>query len=325
MQRIGEVPEGPVHALSLGREPGVEVRLLDLGATLHSIRVTCGDGVRRELTLGHADVATALGSDDYLGGTIGRVANRVAGARFDLDGETVVLAPNEGRTSLHGGPVGFDKRLWRVVEHDADRAVLELVSDDGDQGFPGRVTARLALHVHADGLDLELTATTDAPTPVALTSHLYLCLGDHGVRDHVLRVDADAVHLVDDESIPLPGPPSPVAGTAYDLREGARIGDLVEALGGLDHDYAVTGEGLREVARLECDATRTRAVLSSDQPDLQVYTGQGLHEPFAAYDALALEPQVVPDAVHRPGAPDVVLRPGQAYTSRIAWRFETTG
>lgn len=314
-----------MHALRLGRAPGVEVELLDLGATVRRVWATCGDGVRRDLTLHHDDPADALTSPDFLGGTIGRVANRIAGGRFELDGREVVLDANEGRTTLHGGPVGFDKRLWRVVSHDDAAAVLELTSVDGDQGFPGTVTARLEVRVLDAGLDLELSAVTDRPTPVALTSHLYLCLGDDGVLDHELEVPAETVHQVDEDKVPLPGPPATVRGTAYDLRGGVRVRDLADRLGGLDHDYPVPGEGHRRLATLTCRETRTRAVLHSDQPDVQVYTGHGLAAPFAAYAALALEPQVVPDAVHRPDAPDVVLRPGTTRTSRISWRFEPVG
>lgn len=323
MLQVAEVPEGPVHRLTLGAAPGVEVDLLDLGATVVGLRVTGGDGVRRDVTLAHAEPTDALVSTEYLGGTIGRVANRVAGGRFTLDGRTVEVAPNEGRTSLHGGPVGFDRRLWRVEELEDDRAVLALTSRDGDQGFPGTLEARLEVTVGPDTLDLRLSATTDAPTPVALTSHLYLSLDgpDVGVLDQELQLAANRVHLVDDETIPLPGPARPLDGTAYDLRTPRPLREVVAATGGVDHDYVLTGTGLRDVAWLTSPATRTRAVLSTDQPDLQVYTGQALTS-YAAHAGLALEPQTVPDAVNRPDALDTVLRPGETYSSRISWRFE---
>lgn len=330
LQQVAEVPEGPVHRFTLGAAPGVELDLVDLGATVAGLRVTGGDGVRRDVAVTYGDPTDALEATEYLGGTIGRVANRIAGARFALDGREVQVAANEAEQLLHGGPVGFDKRLWRVEEHDERRAVLTLTSPDGDQGFPGTLEVRLEVQVGDDTVDLVLSATTDAPTPVALTSHLYLCLtgADEttaGIRDHDLQVAANRVHLVDDDLVPLPGPARPLDGSPYDLRVPRHLADVVaETDGGLDHDYVLTGEGMREVAWLSAPLSRTRAVLSTDQPDLQVFTGQGLtsHRPYAG---LALEPQTPPDSVNRAGAdgfPDVTLRPGETYTCRISWRFE---
>lgn len=330
LQQVATVPEGPVHRLTLGAAPGVELDLVDLGATVAGLRVTGGDGVRRQVAVTYADPTDTLTATEYLGGTIGRVANRVAGARFELDGDEVQVAANEGAHLLHGGPVGFDKRLWRVEEHDDHRAVLSLTSDDGDQGFPGTLEVRLEVEVGDDTLDLVLSATTDAPTPVALTSHLYLCLtgADEttaGIRDHDLQLAANRVHHVDDELIPVAGPARPLDGSPYDLRTSRHLADVVaETGGGLDHDYVLTGSGMREVAWLTAPLARSRAVLSTDQPDLQVFTGQGLssHRPYAG---IALEPQTPPDAVNRAGAdgfPDITLRPGETYTCRISWRFE---
>ena len=142
---FGEMPDGrDVRLLTIGSEPGPVVEVLTLGATVHRLFVRGGDRVRRNVVLGHPDVAERLASTDYIGGTIGRYANRIAGGRFELGGRTVEVRTHDRGNSLHGGPEGFDVRLWDVVSHTADEVVLSLVSPDGDQGFPGEVTARCA-------------------------------------------------------------------------------------------------------------------------------------------------------------------------------------
>src|SRR5690349_2432604 len=137
VETFGTSSRGPVHTLLIGSPPGPVLEVLDLGATVHRLWVTGGDGVRRNVVLGHATPEEYLTSTAYLGGTIGRYANRIRGGRFELDGEEIQVATNEGGNTLHGGPVGFDKVVWRVVEHDDDQLALELVSPGGDQGFPG--------------------------------------------------------------------------------------------------------------------------------------------------------------------------------------------
>ena len=152
-----------------------------------------------------ADYAAA--SNPYLGATVGRYANRVGAARFSLDGTCYELAANEGATCLHGGPVGFDARRWSVVDADEASLELELVSPDGDQGFPGTVTARVRYVVSDDTVTIEHRAETDAPTVVSLTNHAYFNLAGRGtVDDHRLTVAADAYLPVDAHSIPLGWP-----------------------------------------------------------------------------------------------------------------------
>src|SRR3954471_20654922 len=153
---FGAVPQGPVHRLTIGSEPGPVLELLDLGATVHRLWVTGGDGVRRNIVLGHATAEEYLTSEDYVGATVGRYANRIHGARFELEGRTVQLAANEGDNQLHGGPVGFDKQVWEIVETTAEEATLRLVSPDGDQGYPGTVTALAHFAVAEDTVRLVL-------------------------------------------------------------------------------------------------------------------------------------------------------------------------
>ncbi len=343
---VGEMPDGRrVERLVLGGEPGVELHLLTLGSTVQRLRVTGGDGVRRDVALGYADVASYLAGDDYLGAVVGRYANRIAHGRFELDGEQVQVGVEDRGHSLHGGPDGFDDRLWEVVERDPaarpSYAVLRLVSPDGDQGFPGRLTADARWEVEGDVVRLVLSATTDATTVVNLTSHLYLNLDgdDAGTVDHhELRVPASAYLPVDATAIPL-GEQAPVDGTPFDLRTPTRVADLGRAdhpqlrdAQGIDHDLVVDGEGMRLVAELSSARTRTRALVRSDRPGLQVYAGNFLDGTTVSRagrllrqgDGLALEPQLHPDSPHHlgePGWPSPVLRPGETATTTIEWEL----
>jgi len=313
-----------VPLLTIGSAPGPVVEVLALGATVHRLEVTGGDGERRNVVLGHPDVAERLASGDYIGGTIGRYANRIAAGRFVLDGREVTVGAHDRGNSLHGGPEGFDVRLWDVVSHGPDEVVLSLTSPDGDQGFPGTVEVTVTYRVDGDTVSVAMAATTDATTVVNLTNHAYLNLDGEGagtIDDHLLLVEADSYTPVDATGIPL-GEHAPVAGTPFDFREAAPIGPAVRAehpqvvdARGIDHNYVVRGEGLRRAAVLESPRTRTRVELWADQPGLQVYTGNFLDGTrrstsggrYRQGDGIALEPQLFPDSPNRPAWPSAVL------------------
>ena len=250
---FGTMPDGrPVSRLVLGTAPGLELHLLDLGATIHRLLVTGADGVRRDVALGHPTVADHLASDAYLGATVGRYANRIRAGRLEVDGRPVQIGTNDRGNALHGGPEGFDARLWDVVEVSPTTAVLGLRSPAGDQGFPGTLDVRARFEVGPDTVALTLTARTDAPTVVNLTQHVYLNLDGEGsgtVDDHELQVAASRFTPVDGGGIPLDGH-EPVDGTPFDLREPRRVGDVVRsrhpqvaAAQGIDHDLVPDGSG----------------------------------------------------------------------------------
>ncbi len=327
-------------ALVVGEAPGPELQVLPLGATVHRLLVTCGDGVRRDVCLGFPGPAELLASTDYIGGTIGRYANRIARGRFVLDGDDVAVATHDRGNHLHGGPDGFDRKMWDVVAQDAGRVLLRLVSPDGDQGFPGELTAEAQFSVTADAVELELSAVTTRPTVVNLTSHAYFNLAGPGViDDHLLEVPSARYTPVDETGIPL-GDHAPVAGTPFDLRKPTRIGDVVRAAHpqlvrarGIDHNFVIDGVGWRRMAALVSPPTATRMEVWSDQPGLQVYTGNFLDGGTTSRDGrllrqgdgIALEPQLAPDTPNRPGWPSAVLRPGETYRSRMAWHFHALG
>lgn len=306
----------PDQTLVLGAAPGPVVEVLPLGATVHRLEVTGGDGVRRNVVLGHATTEERLSGRDYLGATVGRYANRIAGGRLEIDGTTYALDAHDRGNLLHGGGDGFDRRIWEVVDADPDRARLRLVSPDGDQGFPGRLVAEIEYAVTETGVRMTITAETDAPTVCNLTHHGYANLdgAESGSIDgHRLTVPADLYTPVDDTAIPL-AEHAPVAGTRFDLRDGPLLSDV----GAVDHNFVVRGSGMRTMATLDSPGTRTRLEIRSHQPGLQVYTGDALGRPRTG---VALEPQLFPDSPHHPEWPSAVLRPGESYRHVLEWRF----
>lgn len=335
---FGSSPLGPVQLITIGSAPGPVLELLDLGATVHRLWVTGGDGVRRNVVLGHASPQEYLDSAYYLGGTIGRYANRIAGGRFHLDGRDVQLARNDRGNALHGGLEGFDQRLWEVAESAEEHAVLRLVSPDGDQGFPGRLEVRARFEATADSVEVSFEAITDATTVVNLSSHAYFNLDGEGsgtIDDHLLCVQAEEYLPVDDTGIPLGGL-TPVVDTPFDVRRPTLVGTCVRgrhpqviAAHGIDHNYAPTGSGWRVVATLESPRTRTSMLLRSDQPGLQVYTGNFLDgtarstegELYRQGDGIALEPQLFPDSPNRSDFASPLLAPGRTYRAALSWQF----
>jgi aldose 1-epimerase len=339
VSNAGVLPDGrPVRRIVLGAPPGPVLTLLDLGATVQSLEVLCGDGLRRDVVLGQESPEQYLESTDYLGATVGRYANRIARGRFRLDGTEVVVGTHDRGNHLHGGPDGFDRRTWEIAAHTDTHAELVLVSPDGDQGFPGTVRAAVRFEVAGDEVRVDLTASTDATTVVNLTSHAYFNLDGTGagtVDDHELTVEADEYTPADRTGIPL-GSHAPVSGTAFDFRTPARIGPAVRSgeeqvtwARGVDHNYVLRGSGLRRAAALTSRRTGTTLELHTDQPGLQVYTGNFLDGSrpsadggrYRQGDGIALEPQLFPDTPNRPEFGSAVLRPGETYRSSLVWRF----
>ncbi|MGJ9423386.1 aldose epimerase family protein [Aeromicrobium sp. CF3.5] len=307
--------DGDVQVVRIGAEPGPVVDLLTLGAAIHRLDIVCGDGRRRNVALGHDRVEDRLTSPFYIGGTIGRYANRIAGGRFELDGQTVQVATNDRGNTLHGGPDGLDRRNFAIVEHRPDSVTFALTSPDGDQGFPGVLDLRIRYAVHDDGLEVTQQATADAATVVNLTNHAYLNLEGAGagpIDHHLLRVLAQQYTPVDEAALPL-GEHEPVEHTRFDLRK------LTSIPAGIDHNFVIDGAGMRHAAELSAPRTNTRVDVWSDQPGLQVHTLE--FPPGSARGGVALEPQLPPDTPNHPDWPSARLGPGEQYTARIRWRF----
>ena len=246
----------------------------------------------------------------YLGAIVGRYANRIANARFTLDGRTYRLAANSGAHNLHGGVTGFDKRVWRAAAGGGGGAAsleLRYLSPDQEEGFPGNLDVSVTYTLtDRNELIVDYFATTDKPTPVNLTQHSYFNLAGEGdVTNHLLQIDSDAITAVDQDLIPT-GVVEPVAGTPFDFRTltpiGARRG------GNYDHNFVLNG-GVRVV---EPKSGRSLDVHTTE-PGMQLYTGYSR--------GLCLETQHFPDSPNQPSFPSTILRPGTEYRSRTAFTF----
>lgn len=316
------LPDGRrVDAITL-RGGGLTARLLTLGATVQDLRM---EDVDHPLVLGCADPADYLGQGLYMGAVVGRVANRIGGARFTLNGRDHRTDPNfRGRHTLHGGTQGTHWHVWTIEKACDDSATLSLVLPDGGMGFPGTLSIQATFSLADAALTVDFQAQADAPTPCNLAHHGYFNLDGGGdVRSHRLRVAADRYLPVDDDLIPLPGS-APVDGTPFDFRAGRPI-----APGGYDHNLCLSDGPVapRVVAEL-IGKSGIRMEIETDQPGLQVYDGAHFdgvagpdgrrHGPFAG---VALETQGWPDAPNRPDFPGTILRPGQTYRHHVAYRF----
>ena len=328
-------PTHPQPTSVLLEADGLLLEVLSAGASVRRLEVTDPSGASTNVVLGHADPVMYAVEGGYLGATIGRFGNRLSGGRFVLDGTLFEVVTNEGRNTLHGGLVGFDRLPWDVVEQRTDLVRLALHSPDGDQGFPGALDVSVTYSVAPGLVRIDYVATADRDTVVNLTNHAYFNLAGEGrgvIDDHVLSIEADAFTPTDAELIPT-GEIRDVSGTAFDWREPRAIGpglgadDEQLAFGqGLDHNFIVRGAGLRPVATLRAPSGLTLSV-ASDQPGVQVYTGAHFDGTVvgtsgAAYSpraGIALETQGFPDAPNHQHFPSTVLRAGHRLTSTTTW------
>jgi aldose 1-epimerase len=318
------------------RADGLLLEVVPAGAAVRRLVLLDGED-ETDVVLGFDDASLYGTGRDYLGATIGRYGNRIAGARFTLDGVEHRLSPNENGNTLHGGADGFDQRAWTVVEHGESHVTLTLHSPDGDQGFPGALDVAVTYSVTAGVVRIEYAATTDSDTVVSLTNHTYFNLDGEGsgpMDAHRLTVSADAYTPVDGELVPT-GEIRDVTGTPFDLRRptviaDALAGDDVQLVRGqgIDHNFAVDGTGLRHVATLRGTSGRTLEVMS-DQPGVQVYTGAHFDgtvigtsgTAYGPRAGIALETQGFPDAPNHADFPSARLRRGDRYASTTTWRF----
>jgi aldose 1-epimerase len=322
------------------RSSVLEVGVITYGARIVSVRTPDRDGTWADVVLGLADLDAYRRDTGYLGACVGRYANRIAGARFTLDGVEYRIPPNEGENALHGGPGGFESAEWSTDGPDGTSLTLRHTSPDGDNGFPGTLSAAVTYTVDGPALRIEHTATADKPTVVNLTNHAYWNLAGGGsAEDHEVQLHAGHVLPVDDRSLPT-GPPIPVDGTPLDFRSPARLGARIRdehpqlvAVRGHDHNYVVDGSPgeLRAAARVVEPRSGRTLELRTDQPGVQFYSGNMLNGSLVLRDgtaarqtdAFCLEAQGFPDAPNHPDYPSTVLRPGEEYRSRMVFTFGT--
>lgn len=333
-----------VTEYTLTNANGASVSIIDFGGIVNKIIVPDRNGVMADVALGYDQVATYQGPNGgSMGMLIGRVGNRIAKATFDLEGKTYPLGANNGVNNLHGGPVGFGLRMWQAepAEIDGDPAlILHIVSEDGDQGFPGKVEVQVTyLFTKANELVIHYEAVTDQTTLINLTNHAYFNLDGHDagdVFDLELQINAANVNEVYPDLIPT-GKLVPVDETAYDFSTAKRMGDvlaktdeveIMKAAGGVDFNYcAGRDRETKLIATLYSPKTGRVMDVITDQPGVQCYTGQGLNVTgksgvhYGRHAGLCLETQHYPDAIHHPEFPSIVVRPQDTYDTCTIYRF----
>lgn len=328
-----------IEAFTLSNSQGLAAKVITWGATLISVRTP--DRQRRvaEVTLGFDEPQRYLKPHPFFGSVAGRYANRIGRGKFTLDGKAYSLAVNNGPNHLHGGSRGFDKRNWKaeVVEPDAVR--LTYVSPDGEEGYPGTLTASVIYRLtEKDELRLEYSAVTDKATVLNLTNHVYWNLsGETDVRGHELQINADQYTEADKDCLPT-GKMQKVKGTPLDFSKAKPVGRDLEAMkdepgGGYDNNYiiATPSEGGLAIAAILRDPKSGRALkVSTDQPGVQLYTGNHLKGvvghggiAYAKHAGLCLETQHFPDSPNQPAFPTTVLRPGSTFRSTTVFAFST--
>jgi aldose 1-epimerase len=325
---FGKLPDGAaVKLFTLRNAKGMVAKVMSYGAILTELKVPDRNGALTNVVLGADQL------DQYLQGfagsaaVIGRVANRIAKARFTLDGVEYKLAVNNGPNHLHGGRIGFAKVLWQakplpVGPHEA-AVKFNYLSKDGEENYPGNLTVSVT-YTLADNNELRIDyqATTDKATPVNLTNHAYFNLAGHGnVLDHELWLAADRYTPADDELIPT-GEIASVRGTALDFTKPTRIGLRIEQfkpkLNGYDHNFVLAGDGKSLVLAARAADPKSGRVMEvrTTEPAVQLYTGNHLQ-----HGGLCLETQHYPDSVNHPNFPSTILRPGQTFNSTTAFAF----
>lgn len=348
---FGTLADGTeVESITLVSERGISARIITYGATLQSLLLPDRSGRIDDVVLGYPDLTGYLTKPQYFGSTVGRFANRIAGARFSLDGTAYSLAANDSANSLHGGTRGFDKVVWTIDEIASGPVAsvrLTYVSPDGEEGYPGTLDVSITYSLDETGtLTTSYEATTDKPTIVNLTHHsLFNLAGTESMRsvlDQRLMISADAFTPVDSSLIPT-GELRAVAGTPFDFRQSHEIGSRIRdasdeqiVMGrGYDHNFVLNGgttDRPKLAARMEDPVSGRVIELFTTEPGLQVYSGNFLDGTvtgkgdriYRQGDGLALEPQVFPDAPNQPAFPSARLDPGETYRQVSFYRFSLT-
>lgn len=325
---------------TLANANGMEVCITPFGGRIVSVMVPDRDGSFRDVVLGFDNIEDYRNIPSDFGASIGRYANRIAQGRFTLDGVAYQLPQNNFGHCLHGGPDGWQYRIYEAEQPSKQSLTLLIHSADGDEQFPGNVTAKVVYTLTDDNaIDIAYEAVTDAPTVINMTNHSYFNLaGDpsHSICDDYLTVLASNYTPVDDTYMTT-GEIAPVAGTPMDFTQSKRIGDDIGRTdfeqiangNGYDHNWVL--DGAETAAELYCPESGIVLTVCTDEPGIQVYTGNFLDgtvtgkggKTYGQRSAICLETQHYPDSPNKPEWPSVVLRPGEKYVSHCTFAFST--
>jgi aldose 1-epimerase len=337
---FGKLPDDTlIDAYTLHNIHGASATIITYGATLTKLFVPDKTGQLGDVVLGFDKLESYEGDPHpYFGATIGRYGNRIANGKFTLEGKEYHLYINNAPNTLHGGKVGFDRRVWKAATSEnaqGESVRFTYVSPDGEEGYPGTLTVSVTYTLtNSNELQIKYAAETDKPTVLNLTNHSYFNLAGTGdILEHVLQLNADNYTPVDSTLIPT-GQISSVANTPLDFRKptpiGAHIGELKD-IGGYDHNYVLNGKPatLRLAGKVEDPSTGRQMEVWTTEPGMQFYSAIHLDpsivgkggKPYQKYGALCLETQHYPDSPNHPTFPTTVLRPGQKFTSETIYKF----
>ncbi|XP_012270680.1 aldose 1-epimerase isoform X2 [Orussus abietinus] len=340
----GSVESEVVKKYTLTNSIGQEVTVISYGATITTIRTPDKNGQTTDVVLGFDNIEGYLAKNNpYFGATIGRVANRIANAQFILDGVEYNLSKNVGNDSLHGGIKGWNARVWNSTI-ESNNVIMTLLSDDGEEGYPGTVIASAKFCLTEEGqLIIEMKAFTTKATPINLTNHSYFNLAGHDTNskelyNHVFKINADRWTVTDSESIPT-GEIRSVENSVFDLRHPTVLGKIISSVPGVGYDYNFClledSEATKErfVAKVLHPASGRYLEVFSDQPGVQFYTSNYFPttidsaiigkegKKYLKHGAFCLETQNYPDAVNHANFPNSILRPGKIYSHTVIYKF----
>ena len=339
---FGTTPDGNAVDIYTLKSSSVEARIMTYGARIVSIQTPDRDGKMADVVLGHPDLQGYVADGKtYFGAVVGRYGNRINKGHFELEGKPYQITLNNNGNMLHGGKVGFDQKVWQAKQL-PDGVELTLVSPDGDQGFPGELTAHVRYTLSGDALHIDYTATTTKPTVTNLTNHSYFNLSGEGsgtILADTLQINASKYTPTDSGLIPTGI--EPVAGTPFDFQKPTVIGErihtdnvqLTQANGGYDLNWVLNGPaGQLKTAAIVHDPKSGRILtVSTTQPGVQFYTGNFLDgtlkgpggNAYEKYSAICLETQHFPDSPNHPAFPTTELKPGQTLHTTTIFRFTT--
>ncbi|MBX9688231.1 MAG: galactose mutarotase [Candidatus Obscuribacterales bacterium] len=351
VEEFGQLPGGEsVKIYTLSNKHGMKLKILNYGAIISEVWVPKQNGELVNVVLGFDNLPQYLAKHPRFGSSIGRYANRIATASFDLDGEHYKLAANNGSNCIHGGLKGFDKCLWETLgtSINANAACLQLhyFSKDMEEGFPGNLDLNIEFSLtDANELKIKYTACSDKATPVNFTNHSYFNLkgaGNGNILDHLAEFRSDKYTVLDENSVPT-GEIASVENTPFDFRKACSIASQIEKLaGGFDINYVVSAKSCivdaldAQPEKLDLLATVTEAGSGlkmecfSDQPGFQFFTANGLNGSISGnggsymqYAGFCIETQHFADSVHHPQFPNTILRPGQEFRSTTVYKFSS--
>ncbi len=336
---FGTTSKGEKAALyTLKNSNGMEAAVSDYGAVLVKVLVPDREGKLRDVVLGYDDVSGYEAGTLYFGETVGRVANRISGGSFELNGRTYGLTQNDGSNTLHGGRDYYGKRMWTAEEADDSHVTFMLRSTDGDQGFPGASDIRVTYTLTQENeVKIHYHAVPEADTLLNLTNHSYFNLSGHAsglALDQEVMINADAYTEADAQSIPT-GNVIPVEGTPMDFRKAKTVGQEIESdyealiFGqGYDHNWVLNGSGYRQAASMYSKKTGIEMKVYTDLPGMQFYTGNFIVEEagkegavYKKRQAVCFESQYFPDAVHKERFAGPVVRAGEVYDTTTVYQF----